>query len=182
MDTALTASELIVLDQEPGSFALYGWQNVAIVVWASPATGPFVDRLARALRPFIDAHPEGITNVHLVTRAAGTPTAAAREGFVDMMTTHSRRLACVAIVLEGGGLWAAPLKSAIVGMRGLAPRSFQLRMHDSLEDVPRWVTRAHLKRTGVLLHPKQLRSLLVEARGFLAPSIGERAKILGGHD
>lgn len=182
MDTTTTTSELTVLDQEPGAFAFYKWQNLTIIVWASRATGPCVNRLAAVTRVAIDAHPEGITNIHLVARGVGVPTPEARDGFVDMMTTHSRRLACVAIVLEGGGIWAAALKTAIMGMRVLAPRSFLLRMHDSLEDVPRWVTREHLKRTGVLVHPKQLRSVLVEARGFLAPTIGERAKILGGHD
>ena len=174
--------ELIVLDAEPGAFAFYAWQNVTLVAWASQATGPAVRRLSAVIASTIAAHPEGISNIQLVARNAGLPTPEARESFADMMTSHARKLACVAIVLEGGGLWPAALKSEVVAMRMVAPRSFVFRMHDSIEDVPRWVTREHLKRTGVLVHPAQLRSLLLEARGFLAPAIGERARILGGHD
>lgn len=155
---------LTELDAERGAFRYCGWKNFTIIGWASRATGPAVERLRRVTDEAIAAHPEGISNIHLIARSGGIPTAEARDGLIEMMKVHRKKLACIAIVLPGRAFAVAAIRAAVIGMRAAVPSStFAFRMHEALDDVVRWVPREHLKRTGVLVHPNELSAALSDA-------------------
>jgi len=154
---------LTLLDSEPGAFRFYGWKNFTIIGWTAKATGAAVARLRKVTDAAVLAHPEGISNVHLIGRGAGVPTPEARDGLIEMMTAHQKKLACVAIVLPGRAFAVAALRAAIIGIRAAAPQSFAFRMHEAVDDVGRWVPREHLKRTSVLVHPNELSTALWDA-------------------
>ncbi len=163
-------SELTILDSEPEAFLFSAWQNVTIIVWLRQATGADVARLTKVTESVVAAYPQGISNIHLIARGAAIPTPDARDGFVALMKTIERQLACVAVVLEGRGVVASALRNAIVGIRMLAPRTCAFRMHGNVEDVVRWLPEEHRTRTGVALDPAALASALAEARVAGQPS------------
>jgi serine/threonine protein kinase len=154
--------DFAILDCEPGAFGFFGWRNVVIAVWVREATGAAVARLAAVSGPIAAAHPEGVSAIHLVNGGAGMPTDEARAGFVEQMTRFST-LACISVVLLGGGFWASALHAAIVGMQSVAPRSFAMGVVGSIEKLTATLPEEHLKRTGVALDPKALGDVLRRA-------------------
>jgi hypothetical protein len=157
---AAQSDQLTILDSEPGKFAIYGWQNITIVVWPNQATGPTVLRFAKVIQSVVEAHPEGISNVQIILDGAGVPTSEARAGFIDLMKQYAKQVACVAVVLLGGGFWASAIRAAVTGISMIAPHTFPLRMHGSMAEVAKWLPVEHLKRTGVHLDPQKLTSVL----------------------
>lgn len=161
------SSNLTLLDSRPGEFAFYGWNNVTLIIWPTQATGYAVERLTAVTERMIGIFAQGVSNIHVVANGAPLPTAEARAGFVDIMKRHEARLACVAVVLEGSGFWAATLRSVITGMRMVSPRTFPMRFHESIAEVPRWLPKEHERLTGTELIPDGLYRALAEARTFL---------------
>ena len=161
------SSELTLLDSEPGAFAFYAWENTTLIVWAAQATGAALERLAVISATMVESCPEGVSNIHIVAHGAPLPTPEARAGFVRLMEQYEAQLACVAVVLEGSGFWAATLRSVITGMRMVSPRTFPMRFHESIEEVPIWLPQEHLKLTGVRLEPARLSGVLQSARDFI---------------
>ncbi len=155
--------QLVCLDSEPGKFAFFGWQNVLVSVWLAAGTGAAVERLGNATRPYEKFHPRGVSNIHLVKGGAGMPTAEARAGFVGLMERYSAWFACIAVSLLGRGFWASALQGAVTGMRMLAPRSFEMRIHDDIEGVLEWLPDEHLRRTGVFLDKDELYAVMNQA-------------------
>jgi hypothetical protein len=117
-------NQFTLLDSEPGKFAFYAWHNITIVIWLSQATGPAVLRLGKVLQSMVETHPKGISSVQIITDRAAVPTSEARKGFVDLMKQHAKQLACVAVVLLGGGFWASAMQAAVTGIRMITPHSF----------------------------------------------------------
>ncbi|HEX6245295.1 MAG TPA: hypothetical protein VFZ61_30445, partial [Polyangiales bacterium] len=64
-------TRLALLDQEPGAFGFYGWQNILIVRWSQQATGAAVERLSRVREGFDSEHPEGVSVIYLIAGNAG---------------------------------------------------------------------------------------------------------------
>jgi hypothetical protein len=161
------SSKLTVLDAEANAFAFCAWENLTIILWATNATGPAVERLAKATWQAIDACPQGISAVHIVANGAALPTAEARAAFVQVIADVGDHLACAAVVLEGSGFWAATLRSVITGIRMLSPGKFPMKFHESIEEVPRWLPKEHFKLTGTRISAQALSNALTEARIFL---------------
>ncbi len=155
---ALAAPQL--LDSEPGAFAVYGWQNLTIVIWPRQATGSAVTRLAKMTESKAREFRDGFSNIHVVKNGAGMPTPEARAGFVEMMEKHSKELACVGTVLLGSGFWVSALQSVTTGMRMISPRSFDHRINNSIEAMVAWLPKEHRKRTGVLIDARDLHAVV----------------------
>ena len=154
-------SEITIHDTEPGSFYIASWRNVLMVRWESAADGSAVERLAKVSTALAAADPQSRrSNVHIITESGGLPTPTARAGFIALMKEHADRLACVAIVVGGTGFWASALRSALTGMRLLAPRSFNYRLHGSVDEVVKWLPAEHHTRTGEQLDSRRLGQVL----------------------
>jgi hypothetical protein len=152
----LRAGEPIVLDTEPGAFIVGAWKNVFIGVWESQATMPAVDRMLRATTILNELHPSGRSTIHVVAHGAGLPTPEVRTHFVNVLKKNAENLACVGVVVGGTGFWTSALRSFVTGLRWLAPRSFDFRMHRTIEDLARWLPPEHAKRTGIMLDSRRL--------------------------
>jgi hypothetical protein len=132
-------SELTVEDSEPGRFHMASWRNVLMAA-ANLGTRR--------------------SNIHVIGEGVGLPTPAARDGFVELMKEHADRLACVAIVVGGTGFLASAMRSLMTGMRLLAPRSFNYRLHGSIEEVAKWLPTEHLAKTGEEIDGRRLGQVL----------------------
>jgi hypothetical protein len=159
----VTKSALI--DEEPGKYRFCRWQGNNIVVWFGPAGGETVQRLDR----MIPEQPAGTmrSDVHVVLQGSGLPTSEARAGFVGMMKRMEGQLACVGVVIEGGGFWASAMRSAVTGLNILAPRPITMRVLGSIDDLVGWLPAEHERRTGVALDGDMLRQAVQEARDFI---------------
>jgi hypothetical protein len=151
---------LALLDSEPGHFYIGAWQNVVFVVWQAQATGPAVARLSRISHTMKAQHPERVTYVHIIQDRAGLPTTEARGALVTLMKELGEHIANAAVVVGGTGFWASTMRSTITGMRFIAPRAFELRLHGSVAEIVEWLPKAHRERTGVAIAPTELHRFL----------------------
>ena len=158
---AQVLSEITVHDTEPGQFSIATWRNVLIVRWESAADGSAVERLAKVSTALAAAElATRRSNIHIIADGAGLPTPAARAGFIGLMKQHAGRLACVAIVVGGTGFLASAMRSLMTGMRLLSPRSFNYRLHGSIDEVVKWLPNEHFVKTGVQLDSRRLAQVL----------------------
>jgi hypothetical protein len=143
-------------------------QNVMIASWRAQGTGPLIGALARALGSFVAAHPEGISNIHII--AAGLPLATpeAREALSALMKVHDGALACAGTVLDGTGFWASATRGVIMSLQLLAPSSYAMRTCASDAELVAWMPKPHAQRTGVELEPQALERAIAEARALSA--------------
>jgi len=148
--------ELRVLDHQPGKFVFSVWGNVLFFFWVAPATPEAVTRLAFCTEPLYEQNPGGLSNVHVVEAGTGLPTPEVRELLIGLMRRRAHRRACLAVAIAGGGFWASTLRSFVTGMRLVSPRSFELGMHTSLEQVAEWLPGPHFEKTGTRLDRSRL--------------------------
>ncbi len=160
-ELAKQSSPLTVLDAEPGHFLFAAWKNVSIFIWRAQATGMAVLRLARATDPVYAAHPEGVSNIHVVPAGTDLPTAEAQREMLALMKSRADRRACMVVVLGGSGFWASALRSFITSVRFVSPRSHALTILGSLEQAAFWLPRPHFERSGVWLERAELLAALL---------------------
>jgi hypothetical protein len=155
-------SELILIDEDPGRYRFYKWQHVHLVVWVGPAVGATARRLGAATPP----QPPGTqrSDVHIVTSGTALPSADARSGFVELMKQMDGDIACIGVVIEGGGFWASAMRSAVIGLSMMAPKTLPFRAMGSFEDLTAWLPAEHRRRTGITIDSVGLRRALTEAR------------------
>jgi hypothetical protein len=165
--TSPSADDFTALDWESGAFVFGGWKNVLVAVWRSQATLLNVARLANISDT--TRWPGRRSSVHVIQDGAGLPTPEARAAFVALMKRNKDSLGCVAIVIAGTGFWSGALRSAMTGLRLLAPRSFDFRVAGSSEDLVQWLPSMHEEKTGVALVPSRLQSVLDTAVAWSAP-------------
>lgn len=156
---------LELLGECPGILTVSAWKNLGICSWVGQANGPAVMVLEEATKRMSEPGRR-VSWVHLIRDKLGLPDAAARSGFQRIMTEHAAELGCVAVVVGGTGFWASAMRNAVIGLRVLAPRKFELRLHGTIDEVVEWLPAAHEKATGVQLLPATLQRLLFEAERF----------------
>ena len=154
------------VDTEPSVCAIGARQNLTVIVWWTQATAAAVERVAHLTREVCAEHRH-MSNIHLIRDGALVPTPAARTGFVQMMRDHAEQLSNVAVVVGGSGFWASMMRSAITGMRFVAPRTFELRLHGRAEEIVNWLPRAHEARCGAPLPHDELAAMLASAEQSL---------------
>lgn len=142
------APELSVLDMEPGEFAFCRFHNVVIVAWPKRATPQAVARLKTVSIELNRNPPTGACSAHLVEEGAAIPNAEARTAFIDLMNNHTQPLGCLSVVLRGGGFWASAVRSVVLGMRMVTPRSFALSFHNDYASSARWLAKESRERGG----------------------------------
>ena len=152
-----------VLHEERG--CLIGtFENVVVAVWMTQATGPLAEKLGEVAGVFAAEHPEGFSNVHVISRTPPIPTGEARAQFIAMMRRYSDQVACIGTVLEGTGFWASAVRSFIVGIRLVVPRTFEMQTYASIEELSAWLPAPHAARTGVTLDRSALALALTDFR------------------
>jgi hypothetical protein len=151
------SGEFLVLDAEPGRFALHGWMNITLAVWTARVQVDALERLASASDAYSALHPEGLSNIHLVQHAIGLPDTRTRKRLVEISRGATPHLATVSAVVGGQGFWAGRMRSLITGVRMMVPGPFELRLVGSTEEIAEWLPQAHERRTGIAVDPEALR-------------------------
>lgn len=128
---------------------LHGFRNLQIASWTKQGTVALVEHLAEHSRRFHRLHPEGVSVVHIISKGPALPDAATRERLKTLLEANAKTLACVAIVLDGRGFWASAVRSFLVGLRLVSPRTVNMQVFSTAEEVAAWLPDVHLQRTGV---------------------------------
>jgi hypothetical protein len=69
--------------------------------------------------------------------------------FLKIMKDNAPFVGCLAVILGGTGFWVSAMRSVVTGLRAVAPRVLDLRVHGKFEELLEWFPAEHLKRTGV---------------------------------
>jgi hypothetical protein len=135
---------------------LHGWRNIQIASWTAQGTIPLVEQLAEHSRRFHHRHPEGVSVVHLISKGPALPEAPTRERLKTLMEANAKTLACVAIVLDGRGFWASAVRSFLVGLRLVSPRTITMQVFSTSQEVAAWLPEIHFQRTNVKVEASEL--------------------------
>jgi hypothetical protein len=150
--------EPIVYEGTEGVF-FRSWKNVMVAVWESQGTIAGIDRFFDGVSQ-MPRTAEKRSDIHVITEGARLPEAKVREYFVQAIRHHETDLACVAVIVEGSGFWASALRSFVTGLYWLAPRSFDFRLHGSVDELVKRLPNVHERLTGVHLDRVRLQRLL----------------------
>lgn len=145
------SDDLELFAVEPNRYVMGRYLNVTLIYWIAQATGPAVDQLQDFTRGVAQRFPSGFSNIQLVKEGAPLPDSQARSGFGAMMDEHAKQMACVAVVLMGGGFWASALQGVGTGLRMLSPRTFQMRFVRSPDELRPWFCFEHTQKTRVFV-------------------------------
>jgi hypothetical protein len=155
-------SDLLPVGEDPGKFRFYKWQHLHIIVWYGAAGGDTAANLGRMTpKP---APGTRRSDIHIVVEGTGLPHADARAGLGQLMREMQDDLACLGVVIEGGGFWASAMRSAVTGLGLMAPKGLPFRALASIEDLIAWLPKEHRRRTGVTTDAVAFRRVLKEAR------------------
>jgi len=152
----VTSESIAVVGEVPGVHRVWAFHNVMVVSWSGTAAdavrrlAPIADRLLTRTRA------DKLSFVHLVPNNLAMPDAATRAALLELGHAYGDRTACIAVIVSGTGFWASAIRSVITGIRVLAPRAFDLRMHASLPELLQWFPEEHARKTGVTLEPSEL--------------------------
>lgn len=142
-----------------------GYHNVLIAIWTAQGTGERIAALDRVTAPFARKHPEGFSSVQFIAKGLPLANSEARERLIALMRRHHDELGCIGTVLDGSGFLASATRSLILGMRLLAPQSFDMQTYASIPELSAWLPGPHAKRTGVTLDRAKLQDVLTELHG-----------------
>ncbi|HKU38708.1 MAG TPA: hypothetical protein VJR89_11190, partial [Polyangiales bacterium] len=148
-------------------------RNLTVGIWADQATQEAAERVLRISRMMAGQHSTGHSNVVFVLDGAPAPTPEANEVFAKIYDDKISDLACMAIVIEGGGFWASGIRSTITSLRMSTPGPMIVRVADKLEQVLEWLPAEHSQRTGVQVTPSELKAFLTATRALAANDNGE---------
>lgn len=144
----------------PGAF-FGSWKNVFVSIWQLQGTILAIDRMLAAIAA-MPRIAEKRSDIYVIAEGARLPEARVRDHFVDVIKSSSQVLAGVSVVVGGTGFWSSAIRSFVTGLHWLAPRSFDFRLHGSVEEVADWLPPVHERLSGVHLDPTRLRRVLDE--------------------
>jgi hypothetical protein len=151
-----TAS-IVIVGEMPGVHRIWAWQNVVVIVWSGKPSaeaaymlGPITEQLIAR------TGAQQLSHVHIVPKKVELPDAATRAAFIDLTQKYGAQTACVGAILDGGGFWASAIRGFITGIRVLAPRTIDLRIHTEMSELAEWFPEEHARRTGVRIEAAEL--------------------------
>ena len=151
------AGEVTIVDTIPGSVRFGVWNDIMFVAWETTADGVSVGRLNEHAREYQRARPgKRQSGIHIAREGVGLPTPEARAGLMDMVNSQADRFGAVAVVICGSGFVASAVRSFLTGLRLVAPRTFDFRLHGKTSEILKWFPAAHLARTGQSVDPNRL--------------------------
>ncbi len=145
---------------EAKGFILASWKNITVCIWMTQATVPLCDKLDELSAPFVKAHPEGISSIHVIGNGAPLPGAAARHRLEEITARYAPHLACVGTVLEGAGFWTSAFLSFLTSVHRLSAHPFKSYTSTSIRAIATRVPSYHAKRTRTNIAEKDLEQVL----------------------
>jgi len=154
-----------LVSESPGVNQIWLWRNVVVVTWKGKATAEVARKLGPLSREILPrTRAPKLSYIHVVPNNLVMPDADTRDVLLELSREHVHETACVAAIIEGGGFWASAIRGFITGIRVLAPRELNLRMHKVVAELLPWFPEEHARLTGVELDPEELLRQVEHAR------------------
>jgi hypothetical protein len=162
------SDSLTILGSYPGAYRVQLWKNVSICVWVGRATQLAAEELVSITQHTIEVvgPKQRFSFVHLVAEGIELPDSGARGVLVQIMKDYADHMGCAAVVLAGTGFWASAMRSFVTGVRVLAPRTFDLRVHAQIAELLEWYPAEHARRTGLEIDPASFLAELARAQDW----------------
>lgn len=93
---------------------------VCVVLWRGAVTPESFALQSAALSEVVGRHPEGAGFLCVIEPTARPPDDELRRRSAEMITSHGKKLRCVATVVEGSGLKASITRAVLSGISLLA--------------------------------------------------------------
>ena len=167
-------SELAILAHVRRHYVAARWRNVLIVYWQKQGSLQAVQKVDALLGQMAETTELRISCVHLIKDGAGLPDDATRAAVRALHQRHADRLACLGVVLMGGGFWASALQSVLTALRAVGgPRSSTMRFARTPSELADWLPAEHAARTGVRLQERELAAAIARVLdvGNASPSL-----------
>jgi hypothetical protein len=161
---SVAGEDLRILDERPDRFAFFAWKNITICVWLALPDASEVARLVKAGEARVAQTEQKLSDVHLIVRKVGLPTAETRSAFLSASRSGSPHLAAVAVMVANGGFWASAVRSFVTGLNVLVKGPFDLAMFAEVGELAAWLSPIHEARTGIAVAREQLSAVLREAQ------------------
>lgn len=123
-------------------------------------------RILQVGRSLTRSFPQGRSQVMFIAAGAPAPDPETSELLSVIYDPQRSGITCIAAVLEGAGFWASGIRSRITSMRISAGSKMVMRTFDALDEVATWLPEEHAKRTGILIEPDALRSVMRDVRAL----------------
>jgi hypothetical protein len=164
-----TAVSATILERADGWYTIAAWGAVGIVHWLRQADGPAMRAVSTNFEVLVEAHPRGVSFVHIVEEGAGLPDPDARRELSEMMSSFAGATVCVGVVLLGRGFWASAMQSLLTGLRLVAPpRPWTMRFATRTSELGTWLPAVHLQRTQQAVDANELEAVLEGVRALSA--------------
>ena len=146
------------------------WRAIGIVVWATQATAPHVQEMAKLTEEVGKSHPRG-SNVTLVVNRAPLPTYEARRAIHSLTLRYQNSIVCSATLIEGKGFWTSAVRSLVTSLHLVGRWSFELKTFSEIDALSEWLAPIHAHATGIRVDARELAGALAWVLG--QPSIRE---------
>jgi hypothetical protein len=100
------------------------WDRTLIQIWRRATTDRAASNMYTIARAFTAKHPRGANGLFIVESASEIPGAGARREFARFTQECVSKMACCAVVPEGGGFRAATVRSVVFGLGALLKPAF----------------------------------------------------------
>lgn len=100
------------------------WRNVYAVVYRESPTLAHMDPIERETKALAARHPEGIAMCVIIEPGCGAPDAPVRQKSAAVLDGLGKSLLGAATVPEGEGIWAASMRSLLVGVALVVPSGY----------------------------------------------------------
>lgn len=167
MTGPLPSPHIEVLLDLPASFRMGLLGNIVACAWRGPITVEAVEQIGQVARSLQErAGPVRHTYLHLMSERVQLPDASVRNEIALLLPELVDHVSLIVVVLEGSGFWSSAIRGFLTGVRVLAPRTFDIRVESSIENVLTWFPAEHQKRSGVAISREQLEYLLHEVKSW----------------
>jgi hypothetical protein len=164
-------SQLASISFEADGCVMGSRKNITFAVWGTQGTLPLAMQFAKLSDDVGQVYPM-VSTIHLILDDVRLPTADARKVLDDLTDRFTRRLACLATVVEGSGFRASAMRSFLTGMHMLQRQSYKAKTCETILEVANWLAPRHSAASGV---PVVTDELLTTLTAVLAhPTIRSR--------
>lgn len=148
----------------PGRVAFYGWMNVDFVLWKSAPEPEAVRAVADVVPQRMRANANKLSVIHVMYAGCGLPGHEARVELRAIGARWRDAIACIGLVVEGGGLWQSAWRGVLTGLIALSPARRTVCVVPTLKEVADWLPPHHLAKTGIALERHELLRVLQAVR------------------
>src|SRR5580698_3778894 len=85
---------------ETSGLVLAHWKNIAIHLWTAAVSTAMVTKLDELSPAFMNAHPRGISAIHIIAQGTPLPGPDVRDALRSLSNKYARNIACLCHVVE----------------------------------------------------------------------------------